>query len=274
MAQAPTGKLKSPTNDDWSFAARMLKSEDGMADIDFDALQRAIDEAVALVDQIEKEKASRQTHTLTKRKLEKVQRLLEALEYELKIKDTQQALKETGAARHLAQLLSPSAVEQISEDPHNSVTVAQSRKPSPEERKVALDGMPSAAMLFTIRQIKEPVDDWISRNAKNTGGRPINTPRQAILFCLMKNYEAIMNEPLQTESKRHLAMLATHIFPACKASTSGVEDACERAFNEFASWAAWHNFPPPTIVLGPVDIEAIPHDQEAPLVPAKPRSKK
>jgi hypothetical protein len=274
MAQAPTGKLKSPTNDDWSFAIRMLKSEDGMADIDFDSLQNAVAEAANLVDQIEKEKSSRPTHTLAKRKLGKLQRLLEALEYELKIKDTQQSLKETGAARHMAQLLSSSAVEQISEDLQDGVTVTQSRKPSPEERKAALEGMPSAAMLFAIQQIKEPVDDWISRNAKNTGGRPINTPRQAILFCLMKNYEAIMNEPLQTESKRHLAMLATHIVPACKASTSGVEDACERAFKEFASWVAWHNFPPPTVILGPVDIEAIPDDQEAPLVPAKPRSKK
>jgi len=274
MAQAPTGKLKSPTNDDWSFAIRMLKSEDGMADIDFDALQRAVAEAVALVDEIEKEKASRPTHTLTKRKLEKVQRLLEALEHELKIKDTQQALKEINAERHLAQLLSASAVEQISGIKPSRVNYNHPQELGPEHHKMVLEEIPGGAMLFAIQQIKEPVDDWVFRNAKNKGGRPLKTARQALLFCLMKNYETIMSEPLQPESKRHMTSLATHIFPACKVSTRGLEEVCERAFDEFASWAAWHNFPPPTLILGPIDIEAIPDDPEAPLVPSKPKSKK
>jgi hypothetical protein len=274
MAQSQAAQTMSPTADSWSFAVDMLKIDDSIADINFDALRGAVAEAVALVDQIEDEKASRPTHALAKRKMQKLESLLGSVEFELESIDTQQALKETTGARHMAWLLSSDAVEQISGATSNSLTAPQSRQLGPEQRRMALEGMPAAAMLFAIRQIKEPIDDWLYRNARNNGGRPVKTARQAILFCLTKNYEAIMNQPLQPESKQHLKLLATHVFGACKIDTAGLEDACGRAFDEFASWAAWHNLPAPTFSIGPVDIDAIPDDPETPLAAAKPRPKK
>jgi hypothetical protein len=259
----------SPTADSWSFAVGLLTLDKGTADINFDALQSAVAEAVALVDEIEDENARRPTHAVAKRKLLKLDRLLASVEFELKSMETQQALKETTAARHLGQLLSASAIEHVAGATPNSLAAPHSRQPGPEQRMMALEGMPAAAMLFAIRQIKEPVADWLYRNARNTGGRPVKTARQAILFCLMKNYEAIMNQPLRPESKQHLRLLATHIFGACKIDTAGLEDACSRAFDAFASWAAWYDLPAPTFSIGPVDIDAIPDGPEAPLVPAK-----
>lgn len=274
MAQSQAAQAMSPTADSWSFAVAMLKIDESIADINFDALRSAVAEAVALVDQIEDEKASRPTHALAKRKLRKLERVLASVEFELESIDTQQALKETMAARHVARLLSSAAIEQISGAAPSSLTAPHARQLGPEQRRMALEGMPATAMLFAIRQIKEPVDDWLYRNARNNGGRPLKTARQAILFCLTKNYEAIMNQPLQPESKQHLKLLATHVFGACKIDTAGLEDACGRAFDEFASWAAWHNLPAPTFSIGPVDIDAIPDDPETPLVAAKPRPKK
>jgi hypothetical protein len=274
MAQSQAAQAMSPTADSWSFAVDMLKIDESIADINFDALRSAVAEAVTLVDQIEDEKASRPTHALAKRKLRKLERVLASVEFELESIDTQQGLKETTAARHMARLLSSAAVEQISGATSNSLNAPQSRQLGPEQRRMALEGMPATAMLFAIRQIKEPIDDWLYRNARNNGGRPVKTARQAILFCLTKNYEAIMNQPLQPESKQHLKLLATHVFGACKIDTAGLEDACGRAFDEFASWAAWHNLPAPTFSIGPVDIDAIPDDPETPLAAAKPRPKK
>lgn len=274
MARSQAAQAMSPTADSWSFAVDMLKIDESIADINFDALQSTVAEAIALVDQIEDEKASRPTHTLAKRQLQTLERALASVEFELKSMDTQEALKETNAARQMAQLLSSSAVEQISGATPNSLTAPYARQRGPEQRKMALERIPAAAMLFAIRQIKEPVDDWLYRNAQNKGGRPVKTARQAILFCLVKNYEAIMNQPLQAESKQHLKLLAAHIFGACKIDTAGLEDACGRAFDAFASWAAWYNFPAPTFSIGPVDIDTIPDDPVAPLEPAKPGPRK
>ena len=274
MAQSQAAQAMSPTADSWSFAVDLLKTDKSIADINFDALQSAVAEAIALVDQIEDEKASRPKYALVKDKMQTLERLLASVEFELKSIDTQQALKETNAAQQMAQLLSSSAVEQIFGATPNSFTSPDARQLGPEQRRAALEAIPAAAMLFAIRQIKEPVDDWLYRNAQNKGGRPVKTARQAILFCLVKNYAAIMNQPLQPESKQHLKLLATHVFGACSVDTAGLEDACGRAFDEFASWAAWLDFPAPTFMIGPVDIDAIPDDPEAPLVPAKPRPKK
>lgn len=274
MAQSQAAQAMSPTADSWSFAVEMLKIDESIADINFDALRSAVAEAVALVDQIEDEKASRPTHALAKRKLRKLERVLASVEFELKSMDTQQALKETNAARQMAQLLSSSAVEQISGTTPNSLAARHARQLGPEQRRTALEGMPAAAMLFAIRQIKEPIDDWLYRNVRNKGGRPVRTARQAILFCLMKNYEAIMNQPLQPESRQHLKLLATHIYGACNIDMADFQGSFGRAFNAFASWAAWYNLPAPTFGIGPVDIDAIPNDPEAPLVAAKPRPKK
>jgi hypothetical protein len=274
MAQSQAAQAMIPTADSWSFAVDLLKTDKSIADINFDALRSAVAEAVALVDQIEDEKASRPTHALAKRKLRKLERVLAFVEFELENIDTQQALKETTAARHVARLLSSAAVEQISGATPKSLTAPQARQLGPEQRRTALEGMPAAAMLFAIRQIKEPVDDWLYRNAQNKGGRPVRTARQAILFCLMKNYEAIMNQPLQPESKQHLKLLATHIYGACNIDMADFQGSFGRAFDEFASWAAWHNLPAPTFSIGPVDIDAIPDDPETPLAAAKPRPKK
>jgi hypothetical protein len=274
MAQSQAAQTMSPTADSWSFAVDLLKTDKSIAGINFAALQSAVAEAIALVDQIEDEKASRAKYTLVKDKMQTLERVLASVEFELKSMDTQQALKETNAGRQMAQLLSSSAVEQISGTTPNSLTARHARKLGPEQRRTALEGMPAAAMLFAIRQVKEPVDDWLYRNARNNGGRPVKTARQAILFCLMKNYEAIMSQPLQTESKRHLKLLATHIYGACNIDMADFQGSFGRAFDEFASWAAWHNLPAPTFSIGPVDIDAIPDDPETPLVAAKPRPKK
>ena len=70
MAQSQAAQAMSPTADSWSFAVDMLKIDESIADISFDSLRSAVAEAVALVDQIEDEKASRPTHALAKRKMQ------------------------------------------------------------------------------------------------------------------------------------------------------------------------------------------------------------
>lgn len=243
----------SSHNEGWLYAVYMLKREQSIPSINFDALLDAVNEAAALADQIKMERASRSTHDQTNRKMKKLQKLFGNLEFELKSNGTQQALKETNVATHLAELLPSNAAEHIP--------------------NVAAGGL-GEAMLFTVQKLKEPIDDWVLRNTTNTGGRPVKTARQAVLFCLLKYYEEITNQTLNTESATHLKILATHVLPPLKLSTRGVEVACARAFKEFANWAVWRRSPASAYVIGSVDIESIEDDPEGPLLPAKPRLKK
>jgi hypothetical protein len=113
MAEKRSGHFHSPTEEDWEFAIDMLKRSDSIGDLNFEVLLTAVNEAEVLVQEIKKEKASRPSQALAKRKMRKLQKLFENLEFELKSPDSQQALRETIAATYLTKLLSSNAVEQI-----------------------------------------------------------------------------------------------------------------------------------------------------------------
>ncbi len=234
-----------PTSSAWRYATDMLKNEPVLKGINFAALSKAIEEAVSLIEKIKEEKASRTSHRSAKKKLLRLAQILFQLEFHLKAKETQKALREINLEHPMADLLSLSALSKIYPDEDLLALVRSRPLAKLKRKKEILEQNPGVALLSMVQIIREPVDHWIFRNKKNGGGRPVKTPRQAVLFSLMKNYEAIMNRPLNEDGKSVLVAITTHILPACQVSTSGLEKACGRAMEKLATWSVWWHLPPP-----------------------------
>jgi hypothetical protein len=181
--------------------------------------------------------------------LNALKKLFDKLAFELRSKETQQAMNDMVAEKKLADFLSVSAVG-----------------PNLGE-----------AMLKAVESMKSPFEEWLNRYGKSRGGRPVQTARQALLYCLIKNYEEIFSTPLWDGGELRLRALSNQLFDACNVSTHGLEEAVGRAFKEFPSWALWDGLP----TLQPNDQgwlerwnESVPDDPEPPIPAAKPGTKK
>lgn len=234
----------SPTVEAWDEAVQGFNSEENLSGYKIDAIAESVQQAILLCEQVNAEPKL----AFVTEKAKKLQKLFEKLAHELRSAETQKAMTSITADRDLRDFLSVSATE----------------------------ASLGTAMLNAVQSMQTPFNDWIFRNGRNPGGRPVQTERQALLYCLIKNYEDIFATPLCDRAKLRLIALSTHLFPSCQVSTDGLEDAVSRAVKGFASWAIWARLP----TLQPHDQSLLeswnernPNDPEPPLPPAKPRAK-
>ena len=240
-------KVDQPTSEQWAEAVEGFGFEEKRSGykIDAVAVADAVQQAILLCDEVQAELG----RAVVKKKADALKKLFDKLAFELRSKETQQAMNDMVAEKKLADFLSVSAVG-----------------PNLGE-----------AMLKAVESMKSPFEEWLNRYGKSRGGRPVQTARQALLYCLIKNYEEIFSTPLWDGGELRLRTLATHIFPTCNVPSVGLEEAVGRAIKEFASWALWDGLP----TLQPNDQgwlerwhEKVPDDPEPPMMAAKPRTKK
>jgi hypothetical protein len=236
-------KLHQPTSEQWAEAVEGFGSEEKRSGYKIDAVAAAdaVQQAILLCDAVQAELS----RAVVKKKADALNKLFEKLAFELRSKETQRAMNDMVAEKKLADFLSVSAAA-----------------PNLGE-----------AMLKAVESMKSPFEAWLNRYGKSRGGRPVQTARQALLYCLIKNYEEIFPTPLWDSARLRLIALSTHLFPACQVSTDGLEDAVPRALKDFALWALWDRQP----TLQPGDQEMLESwnadrldDPQPPLTPAKP----
>jgi hypothetical protein len=239
MAEQKILKINSPTADAWEYAVAGFDTEEKLAGYKVDAVKHAI----LLCEQVNAEPG----RSLAIKKAKKLQKLFGNLAHELRSTETQEAMTSITADKNLRDFLSASSSEESLGE----------------------------AMLNTVQSMQTPFNDYLFTYGKNRGGRPVQTERQALLYCLIKNYEEIFPTPLWDNARLRLIALSTHLFPACEVSTVGLEDAVPRALEDFALWALWDRQP----TLQSFDQKLIeswnankPDDPEPPLTPAKPRA--
>lgn len=241
MAEPKALKVYSPTADAWDEAILGFNSEEKLSGYKVDAIAKSVEQAILLCEQVNAEPG----RALVIKKAKKLQALFENLAHELRSLETQKAITSVTTDKELRGLLAFSGAE-------SSV---------------------GEAMLNAVRSMQTPFNDYLFTFGKSQGGRPVQTARQALLYCMIKNYEEIFPTPLWDSARLRLIILSTHLFPACQVSTSGLEDAVHRALKDFALWALWDRQP----TLQPCDQEMLeswnaekPDDPEPPLTPAKP----
>ena len=244
MAEQKTMKVHSPTADAWDYAVAGFDTEEKLAGYKVDAIAESVKQAILLCEQVNAE----HDRALVIKKAKKLQTLFENLAHELRSLETQKAITSVTADKVLRDLLGFSGAE----------------------------ASLGEAMLNAVRSMQTPFNDYLFTFGKNQGGRPVQTARQALLYCLIKNYEEIFPTPLWDSAQLRLIAIATHLFPACQVPTRGLEDAVPRAFEDFALWAQWDRMPK----LQPFDQDMLeswnankPDDLEPPLTPAKPGAK-
>ena len=245
MAEQKILKINSPTSDAWGEAVLWFNAEEKLSGYKVDAIAESVKQAILLCEQVNAEPG----RSLAIKKAKKLQKLFGNLAHELRSTETQEAMTSITAERDLCDFLSV------------SVSVAKANL--------------GEAMLNTVQSMQTPFNDYLFTYGKNRGGRPVQTERQALLYCLIKNYEEIFPTPLWDSARLRLIALSTHLFPACEVSTVGLEDAVPRALEDFALWALWDRQP----TLQPCDQEMLeswnadkPDDPEPPLTPAKPEA--
>ena len=240
-------KLHQPTSEQWAEAVEGFGSEEKRSGYKIDAVAAAdaVQQAILLCDAVQAELS----RAVVKKKADALNKLFDKLAFELRSKETQQAMNDMVADKKLADFLSVSAAA-----------------PNLGEY-----------MLKAAEAMKNPFEEWLNRYGKSRGGRPVQTARQALLYCLIKNYEEVFSTPIWDGAEIRLRALSTHIFPACNVSSVGLEEAVGRAIKEFASWALWDGLP----TLQPNDqgwLERwharVPDDPEPPMMAAKPGTKK
>lgn len=240
-------RVHQPTSEKWAEAVQGFNSEEKLSGykIDAVAVADAVQQAILLCDEIQAELG----RAVVKKKAEKLQKLFENLILELRSMETQKAMTSMTADKDLRDFLSPSAAE-----------------PNLGE-----------AMLKAVQSMQAPFTDWLFQHGGSRGGRHVQTARQALLFCLIINYEKIFSTPIWYGAELRLRALSNQLFAACNVSTDGLEEAVGRAFKEFASWALWNGLP----TLQPIDQgwlerwnENVPDDPEPPMMAAKPGTKK
>lgn len=241
MTKQKTMKVNSPTADAWDEAVDWFNSSEKLAGYRLHAIAESVKQAILLCEQVNAEHG----RGLIIKKAKKLQTLFGKLAHELRSTETQKAMTRITAERDLCDFLSVSATE----------------------------ANLGEAMLNAVQSMQTPFNDYLFTSGKNHGGRPVKTARQALLYCLIKNYEEIFPTPLCDSAQLRLIAIATHLFPACQVSTRGLEDAVPRALEDFALWALWDRTPK----LQPLDQEMLerwnaekPDDPEPPLTPAKP----
>lgn len=241
MTKQKVLKVYSPTADAWDEAVLGFNSEEKLSGYKVDAIAKSVKQAILICEQVNAEP----NRTLVIKKAKKLQTLFENLAHELRSLETQKAIASVTADKELRDLLAFSGAE----------------------------ASLGEAMLNAVRSMQTPFNDYLFTFGKNQGGRPVQTERQALLYCLIKNYEEIFPTPLWDSARLRLITLSTHLFPACQVSTSGLEDVVPRALEDFALWAQWDRMP----TLQSFDQEMVeswnankPGDPEPPLTPAKP----
>ena len=243
MAEQKTLKVHSPTADAWEYAVAGFDTEEKLAGYKVDAIAVSVEQAILLCEQVNAEHG----RALAIKKAKKLQALFGNLAHELRSTETQKAITSITADKNLRDFLSASSSEESLGE----------------------------AILNAVQSMQTPFNDYLFTYGKNQGGRPVQTERQALLYCLIKNYEEIFPTPLWDSARLRLVALSTHLFPACEVSTVGLEDAVPRALEDFAPWALWDRQP----TLQPCDQEMLeswnadkPDDPEPPLTPAKPEA--
>jgi hypothetical protein len=240
-------KLHRPTSEQWAYAIKMFNSEEKLSGYKIDAVAAAdaVQQAILLCDEVQAELG----RAVVKKKADALNKLFKKLAFELRSKETQRAMNDMVADKKLADFLSVSAAE-----------------PNLGE-----------AMLKAVESMQSPFEEWLSRHGQSRGGRPVQTARQALLYCLIKNYEEIFSTPLWDGAELRLRALSNQLFAVCNVSTDGLEEAVGRALNGFSSWALWDSLP----TLQPNDQgwlerwhENVPDDPEPPMMAAKPGTKK
>jgi hypothetical protein len=237
-------KVDQPTSEKWAEAVEGFSFEEKRSGykIDAVAVADAVQQAILLCDEVQAELG----RAVVKKKADALKKLFDKLAFELRSKETQQAMNDVVAEKKLADFLSVSAAG-----------------PNLGE-----------AMLKAVESMKIPFEEWLNRYGKSRGGRPVQTARQALLYCLIKNYEEIFSTPLWDGGELRLRGLSNQLFDACNVSTHGLEEAVGRAFKEFPSWALWDGLP----TLQPNDQgwlerwnESVPDDPEPPIPAAAAR---
>ncbi|HQS13153.1 MAG: hypothetical protein B7Y62_06800 [Sphingomonadales bacterium 35-56-22] len=241
MAKQKVLKVHSPTADAWDEAVLGFNFEKSLSGYKIDAIAESVEQAILLCEQVNAEHG----RALVIKKAKKLQTLFGKLAHELRSMETQKAITSVTTDKELRDLLAFSGAESSLGE----------------------------AMLNAVRSMQTPFNDYLFTFGKSQGGRPVQTARHALLYCLIKNYEEIFPTPLWDSARLRLVALSTHLFPACQVSTSGLEDAVPRALEDFALWALWDRQPK----LQPFDPEMLeswnannPDDPELPMTPAQP----
>lgn len=244
MTKQKTLKINSPTADAWDEAVLGFNSEEKLSGYKVDGVAESVKQAILLCEQVNTEHG----RALAIKKAKKLQKLFGNLAHELHSAETQKAMTNITADRDLRDFLSVAATE----------------------------ASLGEAMLNAVQSMQTPFNDYLFTFGQNRGGRPVKTARQALLYCLIKNYEEIFPTPLWDSASIRLIAISTHLFPACQVSTDGLEDAVPRALKDFAPWTLWDRQP----TLQPFDQEMLEslneqsaNDPEPPLTPAKPVTK-
>ena len=189
MAEQKTLKVHSPTADAWEYAVAGFDTEEKLAGYKVDAVAETVKQAILLCEQVNAEHG----RALAIKKAKKLQALFGNLAHELRSTETQKAITSITADKNLRDFLSASSSEESLGE----------------------------AILNAVQSMQTPFNDYLFTYGKNQGGRPVQTERQALLYCLIKNYEEIFPTPLWDSARLRLVALSTHLFPAWEVSTVG-----------------------------------------------------
>lgn len=88
---------------------------------------------------------------------------------------------------------------------------------------------------YLLKQIADPMRDWISANSENEGGRPGNAVREYVIIYLANSSETILGRRATATAKGPFSKLCSAVFAACGLPTSGIEAAIGRALKKRVS---------------------------------------
>jgi len=92
----------------------------------------------------------------------------------------------------------------------------------------------------SLKQIADPMREWISANSENDGGRPGNAVREYVIIYLANTSETTIGRMASATANGPFSKLCSAVFAACGLPTSGIEPAIERALKKRASSPRMH----------------------------------
>jgi hypothetical protein len=88
---------------------------------------------------------------------------------------------------------------------------------------------------YLLKEVADPMRDWLTANSENDGGRPSNAVRDYLIIYLANSAETILGRMATATAGGPFSRLCSAVFVACGLSTNGIEDALGRALKKRTS---------------------------------------
>lgn len=293
-----------PSTKNYHFVDLCMPSEKDFKEISHDynlskasvrQLRLSLAEALEYYEAFRREVRSKQPTAAVRRRAERASALLTKLAKMFEERDARSELLAFEAMPQLGALFSTSAVADfIGEDElekeyrllaadypslANIVNQASASQASRDRfygiaRQAIMQEQGSALLLHIFNQLRHPFDLWLHIAGQKKNGRPINAPREILLFHLFRDARLILAENYAEEA---LKGFCSYVTGCCNLDDTGFSDAFDEIERKYRLDFFWSQAPNLQPIHGDHLTGKAPNIEVSPagqLLPAKPRSKK